>query len=606
MWWWLSTLVALCLYALLRLLNLANPSVPPSIFVKSRHSHFVQALLASCPILREPYVPPLLWGKSGHVQTVVYAKIGRMRDPVPSGSRHTKILQDGSTLTFDIYTPTGRSPGSGTHCMMVCPGFGSSSESSYIRALVTHAQDYGFHVAVLNHLGCLSSLRLTAPRIFSYGGWEEFDIMRQEVEAMLPQCSIIMVGLSMGANIVLKYLGERRQHQRNVCCAFSICQGYNINEAKHLLNKWENMRRAYLYTMTANQRRLIKHHSQVLFAEEVRRNFGFDLSKVFSATTLEDLDKHFSCKLQGYTDVVEYYERHSCSNYIANIDIPLVLLNSEDDPIVPTQLFRHARSYAESHDQALFVTTKHGGHLGYFERGLLHPHPTSWMDRFVCQLASAIVAFTQQQQQRPLEAVTPSPSPETVCPPSLKTNKWLESPGGGSDPPLTERPLEESADLSAGEGTSLRQRKGQRAGTGKAGAMPPTSSEEDVTGGEEDAAGSLRGWDSGQVGVGEGKACLDNGPVDVGEGKACVDSGPMSHPLAVGLFLLWLCMVFWVCAERFEVSRSSRSLGLPSRPGSEGFGMGLWPLVRQAALSTATSPVSFNHPHFGPRVGGGW
>ena len=55
------------------------------------------------------YVPPLLWGKNGHLQTVVYAKMGRMRDPVPSGTRHTKTLQDGSTLTFDLYQPTAQS-----------------------------------------------------------------------------------------------------------------------------------------------------------------------------------------------------------------------------------------------------------------------------------------------------------------------------------------------------------------------------------------------------------------------------------------------------------------------------------------------------------------
>lgn len=55
--------------------------------------------------------------------------------------------------------------------MLVCPGFGSSSESSYIRALVTNAQSSGYRVAVLNHLGSLFSVKLTAPRIFTYGEW---------------------------------------------------------------------------------------------------------------------------------------------------------------------------------------------------------------------------------------------------------------------------------------------------------------------------------------------------------------------------------------------------------------------------------------------------
>ena len=64
--------------------------------------------------------------------------------------------------------------------------------------------------------------------------------------------------------------------------------------AKKLLKQWESLRRAYLYTMTANQRRLIKHHSEILFTEEVRRQFGFDIKKIFSATTLEDLDLHYT------------------------------------------------------------------------------------------------------------------------------------------------------------------------------------------------------------------------------------------------------------------------------------------------------------------------
>lgn len=58
--------------------------------------------------------------------------------------------------------------------------------------------------------------------------------------------------------------------------------------------KWENMRRAYLYTMTANQIRLINHHRDVLFSEEILQQFGLDQHKINSATVLADLDEHFS------------------------------------------------------------------------------------------------------------------------------------------------------------------------------------------------------------------------------------------------------------------------------------------------------------------------
>ncbi|KAK7096211.1 uro-adherence factor A-like isoform X2 [Littorina saxatilis] len=436
--------IGLCLYAMIRVLNLASPSLPPSIYSKTRNSEFIQAILSSCPILREPYVPPLLWGKSGHIQTVVYAKLGRVRDPIPSGTRYTKTLQDGSTLTFDIYQPDTSHPTNEDFCMLVCPGFGSSSESSYIRALVTHAQSCGYRVAVLNHLGCVFSLRLTAPRIFSYGGWEEFHIMREEVEHLYPQCKLILVGLSMGANIVIKYLGEQLEHQRGIWCAISICQGYNINHAKHLLKKWQSLRRAYLYTMTANQRRLIKHHSDILFSEEARRRFGFDLKKIFSATTLEDLDLHFTCKLQGVQNVVDYYETASCSNYISNINIPLVLLNSEDDPIVPLPLLKYARDYTESHDQAALVTTKHGGHLGFFESGFFKPQITSWIDRFVCQISDSVIAFTLRKQ-----LITAGPSSH-IIPLQVRTPSFGQQLETTLDAP---EPEDNNLDLAIGEGS---------------------------------------------------------------------------------------------------------------------------------------------------------
>jgi len=53
--------------------------------------------------------------------------------------------------------------------LLVCPGIANSSESVYIRTYVQYAQDSGFRVAVLNHLGALKNIPLTAPRIFTYG-----------------------------------------------------------------------------------------------------------------------------------------------------------------------------------------------------------------------------------------------------------------------------------------------------------------------------------------------------------------------------------------------------------------------------------------------------
>lgn len=67
--------------------------------------HVVRIDVSACR-----YVPTWFWGKSGHIQTVLYSKVGRRIDsPIPSGSRCTKLLADGATMTYDIFQPVGNS-----------------------------------------------------------------------------------------------------------------------------------------------------------------------------------------------------------------------------------------------------------------------------------------------------------------------------------------------------------------------------------------------------------------------------------------------------------------------------------------------------------------
>jgi len=53
------------------------------------------------------YVATWFWGKSGHVQTVLYSMIGRVNSPMPRGSRCAKLLADGATMTYDVFQPLG-------------------------------------------------------------------------------------------------------------------------------------------------------------------------------------------------------------------------------------------------------------------------------------------------------------------------------------------------------------------------------------------------------------------------------------------------------------------------------------------------------------------
>lgn len=53
--------------------------------------------------------------------------------------------------------------------VVIVPGICNSSESDYIRTFVNYTQNQGYRCAVLNHVGALHNVPVTASRIFTYG-----------------------------------------------------------------------------------------------------------------------------------------------------------------------------------------------------------------------------------------------------------------------------------------------------------------------------------------------------------------------------------------------------------------------------------------------------
>ena len=52
-----------------------------------------------------------------------------------------------------------------------------------------------------------------------------------------------------------------------------------------------------------------------------------------------------------------------------------------------------------SKQNVIFATTRHGGHLGYFEGGIATPNTTTWIDRLVVQYCDAIAAKNRHIEQ---------------------------------------------------------------------------------------------------------------------------------------------------------------------------------------------------------------
>ena len=50
-------------------------------------------------------------------------------------------------------------------------------------------------------------------------------------------------------------------------------------------------------------------------------------------------------------------------------------------------------SFAETHPKLLYIEQKYGGHLGFYEGGLVCPNHVTWLDRNVLHLADALAGY---------------------------------------------------------------------------------------------------------------------------------------------------------------------------------------------------------------------
>jgi len=76
-------------------------------------------------------------------------------------------------------------------------------------------------------------------------------------------------------------------------------------------------------------------------------------------------------------------------------------------------------SCAVKHDNVIFALTRHGGHLGYFEGGILLPNSATWMDRLIVEFSTALLRCRSTTNQQQCQVYTTS-SLYPNCEPSAK------------------------------------------------------------------------------------------------------------------------------------------------------------------------------------------
>jgi abhydrolase domain-containing protein 2 len=98
--------------------------------------------------------------------------------------------------------------------------------------------------------------------------------------------------------------------------------------------------------LTENVKSIIMKHRHILLSDDVKRRFNLNEGEIAAAATLQQLDESYTRKIHNFSSASELYKWSSCINYLKNIELPVIFINSMDDPLVPDALLQPIRNFA--------------------------------------------------------------------------------------------------------------------------------------------------------------------------------------------------------------------------------------------------------------------
>lgn len=291
------------------------------------------ALLAQLPPLHTPR-----WLKGGNLQTL-YAKA--LQPEAPAYRR--ELLPDRFGTDVAAYDFVDAADADAP-LVVLFHGLEGSSRSHYAAALMRAVQAKGWHGVVAHFRSCGG---VNAQTLYHSGDTPEIAHMLGILKARYRK--IYAVGVSLGGNVLAKYLGEqgRLQTAGSACgplpaAAAAVSAPVDLPAAGEAL---EHGLPRLLYTR--------------YFLSTLMAKVPPPTRKIRS---LGEFDHAYTAPMHGFADKDDYYRRAMCKPYLRDIALPMLLLNAKNDPFLPA---RFLPSADEVSPHVCLLQPENGGHVGF-------------------------------------------------------------------------------------------------------------------------------------------------------------------------------------------------------------------------------------------------
>lgn len=290
----------------------------------------------------EPFLFP-----DPHYQTILSSFFNFSFRPVSQ----TKfvLLPDGDRLAMEITEPKGWKPTD--FSVVLVHGLCGSHESPNPSRMAKRLSASGIRAIRFNMRGCGSGKGL-AKHIYHSGRSEDLFAALKTLKLEHPESPIVLIGFSLGGNIVLKLVGELNAlGHRYLEGVIAVSPPVDLYSSVQMLGQPENsFYERYFYKLL----RADVHYRHKRFKDLAPCRLPRSLK-------LYEFDQIYTAPTCGFRSAIDYYNKCSAAHVVEDIAIPCKILLAEDDPIVSAK----SLDIYNFPDHIQVFKTKKGGHMGY-------------------------------------------------------------------------------------------------------------------------------------------------------------------------------------------------------------------------------------------------
>ena len=298
---------------------------------------------------------PAWWCPGQHSQTIWRKVFGH--SPKLSLRRERWNTPDDDFLDLDFLDPDS-SEGEGVKVptVLLLHGLEGSSRAKYILGMFQQSILRGWRSVGLNFRSCSGEIN-KQKRFYHSGETSDLNWIVNQLIHRFSGSSLLIVGFSLGGNVLLKWLGEKgKQVPNQVQGAVAISVPFNLSSAAHRLDQGFNRlyRRNFLKTLI--EKTLMKER---LFPGLV------DPKRVSRIISYIDFDHEVTAPIHGFNDAQDYWERSSSAQFLSTIQCPTLLINARNDPFLPPSELPIKIVSQSNCLKAYFP--RYGGHVGFIQ-----------------------------------------------------------------------------------------------------------------------------------------------------------------------------------------------------------------------------------------------